>query len=160
MPKRCMRRKQARRGAAVVEFAVIAPVLLALLTGYVEGGRLCSVWNLLSTAAREGARLAAMDRDGILAAGQSTNDKITSDVRHYLTAAGLPGDQAVITIADADNPAVTLNLDDPANNLKLFRLSVGLRYSNFTTLGGMTSDPSAVFAARVVFRNARATIVQ
>jgi hypothetical protein len=160
MLRRRTNRQQSRRGAAVVEFALVAPVLVGLLVGYVEAGRMCSVRNLLTMSAREGARIAAMDRDGLVAAGTTTNQKIINDIRHYLTAAGLPGDKAVITITDADHPDVTLDLDDPNNDLKLFTISVGFHYSDFSTFGGMATDKTTVFAAQPVFRNARATIVQ
>ena len=49
-----------RRGAAAVELAVVLPVLLATTMGIVEFGRAMMVSNLLSTAAREGAREGAL----------------------------------------------------------------------------------------------------
>lgn len=48
-----------RRGIATTELALLAPVLLILLVGIWEVGRLVMVQNLLDSAAREGARLAA-----------------------------------------------------------------------------------------------------
>jgi len=49
-----------RSGAAAVEFAlVLALVLMPLLTGLWEVGRLVQVQQIVSNAAREGARLAA-----------------------------------------------------------------------------------------------------
>jgi Flp pilus assembly protein TadG len=43
-------------GAAAVEFALVAPVLLLLIFGIIEGGRLFSVYQGAVTASREGAR--------------------------------------------------------------------------------------------------------
>jgi len=47
-----------RIGAAVVEFAVVSPVLILVLLGMIECGRMIMVQQSLTTAAREGARAA------------------------------------------------------------------------------------------------------
>jgi Flp pilus assembly protein TadG len=49
-----------RSGAAVVEFAIVAPVMILLTMGMMEVGRLVMVKQLLVNASREGARLAAL----------------------------------------------------------------------------------------------------
>lgn len=46
------------RGATVVEFAVVAPLLFLLLFGVIEIGRLIATYTSVSAAAREGARYA------------------------------------------------------------------------------------------------------
>jgi Flp pilus assembly protein TadG len=71
-----------RRGAAAVELAVVAPVILLLLTGIWEVGRMVEVQQILSNAAREGARQAAT--------GQLTNTQVETVVVEYLQAAGIP----------------------------------------------------------------------
>ena len=48
------------RGNAVVEMALILPILLLLVFGITEFGRAWMVVNILTTAAREGARLAVV----------------------------------------------------------------------------------------------------
>lgn len=50
--------KGLRVGAAVVEFAVVSPVLILVLLGMIECGRMIMVQQSLTTAAREGARAA------------------------------------------------------------------------------------------------------
>lgn len=47
------------RGASLVEFALLAPVLFALLLGMITGGLALSAKNSMSNAVREGARLGA-----------------------------------------------------------------------------------------------------
>src|SRR5690606_472052 len=50
-----------RRGAAVVEFALISPLFFLLILGMVEYGRLVMVQQILTNASREGARMAVLD---------------------------------------------------------------------------------------------------
>lgn len=47
-------------GAAMVEFAIIAPLLFALIFGIIDFGRVFFLYNNLTNAAREGARLGAV----------------------------------------------------------------------------------------------------
>ncbi len=48
------------RGNAVVEMALLLPILLLILFGITEFGRAVMTANVLNTASREGARLAAV----------------------------------------------------------------------------------------------------
>ena len=142
-----------------VEFAVVAPVLVMVAVWMCEGARLYEVHATLSTAAREGARLAAMDRRDLIGEGQTTNDKIINDVRSYLNCSGLPGEIVDIAITEADDPFTTFDLDDPANDLELFQLRVDLPYSEIRPLiiwGG----EDLVLSSHLTFRNARAEVVQ
>ena len=47
-------------GAAVVEFALVAPLLFLLIFGIIDLGRAYSTLNRLAASVREGARLAAV----------------------------------------------------------------------------------------------------
>ena len=44
-------------GQSIIEFALVLPILLLVLFGITEFGRAIMISNILSTAAREGARL-------------------------------------------------------------------------------------------------------
>ena len=48
-----------RRGDAVVEFILMAPILLTVFLGILEIGRVLDAWLVVENAAREGARVAA-----------------------------------------------------------------------------------------------------
>ena len=50
-------------GAALVEFAIIAPLLLLLVFGIIEFGRAYNAQNSLTHAAREGAREYAITQE-------------------------------------------------------------------------------------------------
>ena len=50
------------RGAAVVEFALVVPILLMLLVGIIEFGRAYNIMISIQGASREGARALALGR--------------------------------------------------------------------------------------------------
>jgi Flp pilus assembly protein TadG len=67
--------RQQRRGQALVEFALALPLFLLLVFGLIDLGRFVLTDSLLSQAAREGARLAAVEASWI----GSTDDSCGSD---------------------------------------------------------------------------------
>lgn len=82
-----MRKGQRRRGAAAVEAAAVLPVLIIVMFGIWEVGRLIQIKQILTNAAREGARTAS----GAYVNGTPvTVSTVQTSVRNYLTSAGLP----------------------------------------------------------------------
>ena len=63
MLDRLRNRLRDERGASAVEFAMIVPLLIALVLGIAEFGHAFSVQGTLSAAAREGARAMALQND-------------------------------------------------------------------------------------------------
>lgn len=55
-----LKAKQKERGAVAVELAIVLPLLLLILMGIIEFGRVLNVQVSLTEAAREGARYAAI----------------------------------------------------------------------------------------------------
>ena len=82
-------RRSDRRGASVVEFAVVAPVFIVLVFGMIEFGRMIMVQQLLTNAAREGARTAVI--------GDSNTNQVKSIVENYLDDTSV--DKDAITVA-------------------------------------------------------------
>ena len=70
------------RGAELVEFAFILPVLLLVVAGIIDFGFLFQRYESLTNAAREGARV------GILPGYQAAD--VINRVNQFATAAGLP----------------------------------------------------------------------
>lgn len=62
------------RGNAVVEFAIVFPLLLVLCFGITEFGRAWMTMNILTSAAREGVRLAVVTAPNIAAVEQRVRD--------------------------------------------------------------------------------------
>jgi Flp pilus assembly protein TadG len=54
------RRMQRQRGVAAVEFALVATILLMLVVGAMEMGRMLFYWNSAAEATRLGARMAVV----------------------------------------------------------------------------------------------------
>jgi len=52
--------KNNQKGQSLVEFALVLPVFIILLFGIMEFGRLWEISNVLTSAAREGVRVAAV----------------------------------------------------------------------------------------------------
>lgn len=83
-----------RTGATMVEFALIVPILLAILLGIMEFGWMAKNKLQLANATREGARDAAV---GIKTDPESTTDSIEARIKNR--AAGLPNVPSGLTIS-------------------------------------------------------------
>ena len=79
-----------RRGLAVVEFALVAPVFVFLSIGLIEMARGMMVKEVLTDAARKGART------GILP--YTANAAIRNDVNNVLNSNDIPAAYATVTI--------------------------------------------------------------
>ena len=125
-----------RLGVAAVEFALIAPVFLVLVLGIAEIGRAVQTATVLSSAVREGGRLASMDWEDIVANDDNVNDKVIRDIRNFLNASGLPGEEVTIEVVHGDhqNEGQTFDLADPDNYLKLCRIKATLPFEKVSAL--------------------------
>jgi Flp pilus assembly protein TadG len=66
-------RQRHRRGQALVEFALVFPIFLAMLFGLVDAGRYIYMNSVVSQAAREAARLVAVQASWIGSSDPSCN---------------------------------------------------------------------------------------
>ena len=124
-----------RRGAVMVEFAVMLPIFMLLVLGMLEIGAALRGAYILHSAVRGGARLASMDWDDKLAENQTPNEKVEDDIRAFINASGLPGADATISIAHAEgtNEGQTFNLSDEDNDLALFKVEVSMPFSSVSS---------------------------
>jgi Flp pilus assembly protein TadG len=65
------------RGAALIEAAVTIPIILLISVGIFEFGRAYQTWQVVTNAAREGARVAVING--------MTDDQVRESVRAYMT---------------------------------------------------------------------------
>jgi Flp pilus assembly protein TadG len=76
-----VRRLGGQRGQALIETALTLPIVLVLSISIFEFGRALQVWQLLTNAAREGARVAVLPG--------STTQAVQTRVLTYMEAGGL-----------------------------------------------------------------------
>src|SRR5437899_12914103 len=91
------RRSTSERGTAIVESAIILPVFFLLLFGVFEAGRFMNTQQVLTDAAREGARLAVtpLSQTNTL----PSTGAITTRVNDFLGSASITG--ATVTVDNA-----------------------------------------------------------
>lgn len=87
---------RSERGSELIEFAIVAPVLILLLAGIFDFGMMFRTYEAVTNAAREGARV------GVLP-GYDPAD-VQTRVGAYLTASGLTG---TYTVAVVNVPVAT-----------------------------------------------------
>ncbi|OGX06378.1 MAG: hypothetical protein A3G87_01905 [Omnitrophica bacterium RIFCSPLOWO2_12_FULL_50_11] len=97
------------KAAALVETAVILPIFVLLMVGMVEFSRVLMVKQVITNAAREGARAGAVNLDDTeaLTAAQNVSE-------NYITISGVESGPATVTsslIAAGGNPAVQVVID-------------------------------------------------
>ncbi len=101
------RRPRSRRAVAAVEAALILPIVLVLMLGLWEVGRLVDLSMTLQDAARRGARLAA---GGVSGGSNVTCAMVQSTVQNYLQAAGFPSaayNNAQVTVTNLSSDTWT-----------------------------------------------------
>ena len=88
---------KSERGAELVEFALVFPTLLLVMLGIADFGFLFQRYEVVTNAAREGARVAILP-------GYTDGD-VTARVNQYITASGIPG-TATTTVGAPQTVAV------------------------------------------------------
>ena len=107
-----------QKGQSLVEFALVIPVYILILLGIIEFGRAWMAMNVLASASREGARIAAVT-------GPDVN-QINTAVQNALSAGNLPSG--------------TVNVSGPNSNREV-RVTVTITYTPIT--GGLVPGLSS-----------------
>jgi len=90
MTRTIFRLRRDTRGAALLEMALTLPMMLMVAAGIFEFGRAYQTWQIITNAAREGARIAVLP---------GTTDTMVSDrVKTYMSDGQL-SDYAAATVA-------------------------------------------------------------
>ena len=123
------------RGAALLEMALTLPLMLLVAIGIVEFGRAYQTWQVLTNAAREGARIAVLP--GI------DDATVTSRVQSYMSDGQLPN-SLTATITITRNNAIAIG----AGTASASRVTVGYPFT-FIVLQPIAQlvDPHATVGA-------------
>jgi Flp pilus assembly protein TadG len=133
-----------RRGVAAVEMALILPLVLTMLLGTWEVGRIIEVQQYLNVAAREAARQAG--------SGIVTNSQVQQVAINYMrnalndtTGAKTAHLAVTVTVHPAASPGTSQNIDvTQANSLDLIVISLSIpfqdvRWNGLSTITGASS---------------------
>ncbi len=134
-------RRQGRRAVAAVEFAAVLPMILTLLLGIWEVGRLIEIQQLLHNATREAGRQAAT--------GQLTDAQVQQVVINTLAAEGVPTTNVVVTVKDLTTPSADVSA---ANYLDQIQVTATIPYSDVKfTLISMVTTPGQLITSQVLW---------
>lgn len=123
------------RGAAVVEFALLLPLLLLLLFGIIDFGRALSAQITITQAAREGARLVALNQPNAVSRTQAA-------------AVGLSGVSVTVVTSCPPNSGPGVNADVQVSYPFTFVTPIGAIASFFG--GSGTGSPITLTAQGVM----------
>jgi Flp pilus assembly protein TadG len=99
-----VRRLRDQRGAELIEMAIVTPILLMILAGIFDFGFLFRGWEVVTNAAREGARVGVLpDYD----CDPDMPDDIESRVDAYMAGAGYSDPTAYTVTINAGTVATT-----------------------------------------------------
>ncbi len=99
------------KAAAVVEMAVVLPILLTILFGIIEFGWTFMVYQSITNAAREGCRVAVLEG--------STDEDIHARIDEYMHLIGLTDYTVDIQHATDDDPTETVIVRVPYSDVSL-----------------------------------------
>jgi hypothetical protein len=154
------RSNRCRRGVAAVEFAFVVPLLLLLLVGIWELGRIIHVQIIMNNAARDGARLAAQ-ANIVNTTGAYTQvhfdtgtPNVDQTIRNYLHSAGIHDHTGLVIELQftespvAGGPVPTAMDADPYIGIKnqRFRVKVSIPYDNVRWTSLTLINPSVLTA--------------
>lgn len=127
------------RGAAIVEMAFVLPLFIALIFAQIESARLGMVSQMLTTAAREGCRVAVVNGN--------TNSDVTNRVNTILTSAGMsnvtmtqvPADCTTVHAGDSPN-SITVTLSVPYSRVSWLPVPYFLTTATITASATLSSE--------------------
>src|SRR5687767_1529350 len=117
----CRKGDRRQRGAAAVEFALVLPLLMALVLGAIDFGYYFFVDQIVTNAAREGARAGTLHEEDD---DDSARDDAEATAENYLDRAGLSSTAAGLvltvdfrTVGLPAVPSVFVRIEYPTQSL-------------------------------------------
>jgi Flp pilus assembly protein TadG len=111
------KRLRNQRGAALIETAITIPLVLLVSVAIFEFGRAYQTWQVMTNAAREGARVAVLEA--------YTDDQVRTIVRNYMIGGSLP---------NASTAPIVINRNEPFMSNTASRITVDYPFQ-FMVLG-------------------------
>ena len=133
------RRISGQKGVATVEAALTLVFFFMILMGVMEAGRFVNVYQTLTNAAREGARLGVAPDSGTV--NRPNEDEIREEVQSFLAANAIRG--ASVTVESNFAPGTTAN--------EFTRVTASLPYQVLTV--SWFSATEITLTGRAVMRN-------
>ncbi|HEX6809108.1 MAG TPA: TadE/TadG family type IV pilus assembly protein [Gemmatimonadaceae bacterium] len=132
---------RSERGAAMVEFAIVLPILLLLVFGIIDFGRALYTLNNLTAAVREGARLASTQISPDPTTGGSMS-AVSTAVKNYVVAFG--GNSGPPTISETFSGAPP-NMQSVTVQIVNYPFTPITPLAALAGLGTIQMSPSATF---------------
>ncbi len=132
---------RSERGAAMVEFAIVLPILLLLVFGIIDFGRALYTLNNLTAAVREGARLASTQISPDPTTGGSMS-AVSTAVTNYVVAFG--GNSGPPTISETFSGAPP-NMQSVTVRIVNYPFTPITPLAALAGLGTIQMSPSATF---------------
>lgn len=115
-------------GGAIVEFALVVPILFMMVWGIISFSRAYQRMNALTASLREGARTASTLDSVFSLANRRTQVKTT--IRNFSSAFGFPVDTSLVSVATVSN-GTDFDVNVSVTNYPIF---AGINF-----LGGLSS---------------------
>jgi Flp pilus assembly protein TadG len=149
---RGMRGMRSERAAALVEFALVVPLLMMMMCAAIDFGLAVYTLNNLTAAVREGGRYAAvLDNNTWSASGGATaQDSVRNRVYSYIV-----GMNNVLTVAQT-KALITVTNPDPTTGIITVRIT-GYPYKPVTPLANLMRLQTINLNRTAIFRWERAT---
>jgi Flp pilus assembly protein TadG len=132
------------RGAALIEAAITIPMILLIAVGIFEFGRAYQTWQVLTNAAREGARQAILI--------DKTDADVQAVVQNYMKAGGLPQYATAAVVIERTVPLGTNTASKITVNYP-FSFMVLDGVAKLVAKGGKTPGKSLTMQSVALMRN-------
>jgi Flp pilus assembly protein TadG len=134
-----------QRGAAALEFALVAPVLILMILGMIDFGMVMNAQALVANAARDGARVASLN-------GTEANTRSTA----LKSASGLGGGAPTVTVQCFTDIAATTactgaNYDAAKAAGDIVRVTVTYTYTWITPLPNWVGMGNTTTIAKMAY---------
>ena len=140
-----MKRLRNQKGAALLETAITLPLVLLVCVSVFEFGRAYQTWQVLTNAAREGARVAVLS--------ESTDAEVTGAVKAYMQGGQLPSAALANISVERMVPFATSNTASRVTISYPFKFTVLNPVIRLVKAGSTTGQGTTTMVSVALMRN-------